>query len=52
MICFWPGHHGNDYTVLGTMEKPAWKQGVQKPLDFQDMAVLVIAHPLRHRLDG
>lgn len=29
---------GNDYTVLGTMEKPARKQGVQKPLEFQDMA--------------
>lgn len=28
---------GNDYTVLGTMERPAWKQGVQKPIEFQDM---------------
>lgn len=28
---------GNDYTVLGTMEKTAWKQGVQKPIEFQDM---------------
>jgi hypothetical protein len=28
---------GNEYTVLGTMEKPAWKHGTQKPLDFQDM---------------
>jgi hypothetical protein len=28
---------GNDYTVIGTMEKSAWKQGVQKPLDFQNM---------------
>lgn len=28
---------GNDFTVLGTMEKPAWKQGVEKPLDFQDI---------------
>ena len=28
---------GNDYTVIGTMEKSTWKQGVQKPLDFQSM---------------
>ena len=28
---------GNDYTVIGTMEKSDWKQGVQKPLDFQNM---------------
>ena len=28
---------GNDYTVIGTMEKSAWKLGVQKPLDFQNM---------------
>ena len=28
---------GNEYTVLGTMEKPAWKRGMQKPLDFQDI---------------
>jgi len=28
---------GNGYTVIGTMEKLAWKQGVQKPLDFQTM---------------
>jgi hypothetical protein len=29
---------GNDYTVIGTMEKSAWKQGVQKPLDFHNMS--------------
>ena len=23
--------------MLGTMEKPAWKRGTQKPLGFQDM---------------
>lgn len=28
---------GNDYTVIGTMKRPAWKQGVQKPIEFQDM---------------
>lgn len=28
---------GNDYTVLGTMEKTAWKQGIQRPMEFQDM---------------
>lgn len=28
---------GNDYTIIGTIEKSAWKQGVQKPLDFQNM---------------
>jgi hypothetical protein len=28
---------GNDYTVLGTMGKTAWKQGVQNPIEFQDM---------------
>jgi hypothetical protein len=28
---------GNEYTMLGTMEKPAWKRGMQNPLDFQDM---------------
>jgi hypothetical protein len=28
---------GNEYTVLGTMEKTAWKQGVQKPIEFQDL---------------
>jgi hypothetical protein len=28
---------GNDYTVLGTMERPAWKQGVHKPIEFQDL---------------
>jgi hypothetical protein len=25
---------GNHYTVLGTMDKPAWKQGVQSSLEF------------------
>ena len=30
---------GNEYTVLGTMEKTAWKQGVQKPIEFQDLPV-------------
>jgi hypothetical protein len=28
---------GNNYTIIGTMEKSAWKQGVQKSLDFQNM---------------
>ncbi len=28
---------GNEYTVLGTMEKTTWKQGVQKPIEFQDL---------------
>jgi hypothetical protein len=28
---------GNEYTVLGTMEKTAWNRGVQKPIEFQDM---------------
>jgi hypothetical protein len=32
-----PGVVGNNYTIIGTMEKSAWKQGVQKPLDFQNM---------------
>jgi hypothetical protein len=32
-----PGVVGNGYTIIGTMEKSAWKQGVQKPIEFQDM---------------
>jgi hypothetical protein len=28
---------GNDYVVIGTMEKTDWKKGVQKPLGLQDM---------------
>ena len=28
---------GNDYTVIGTMEKLAWNLGVQESLDFQKM---------------
>ena len=28
---------GNDYTVIGTMERPVWKQGIEKPVAFQDM---------------
>jgi hypothetical protein len=32
-----PNVIGNDYLVLGTMEKSAWKEGVQKPISLQDM---------------
>jgi len=28
---------GNDYLVLGTMDKPAWKQGAQQPMTMEEM---------------
>ncbi len=28
---------GNDYLVLGTLDKPAWKRGTQQPMTLQEM---------------
>ena len=28
---------GNDYLVMGTLDKPEWKQGMQDPLSMQEM---------------
>jgi hypothetical protein len=28
---------GNDYLVLGTLDKPAWKRGTQQPMTLQKM---------------
>jgi len=28
---------GNDYLVLGTMDRPAWKRGTQQQLSLQEM---------------
>ena len=28
---------GNDYLVLGTLDKPVWKQGARQPLTIQEM---------------
>ena len=28
---------GNDYLVLGTLEKPTWKRGTQQPMTLQEM---------------